>query len=194
VEFQILDINGNPPPPQMLGWKDTVQVPPGSRSTRIMFRNEGFTGTYVFHCHKLEHEDHRMMAQESVTSNTCTPETNTAFCARLGRNCGSVTANDNCGTSRTVGSCGTCTAPQTCGGGGTANVCGGGGTGGNCAPPYAQANCLSYVGGQTVVSSGGHNYFCANANCRNCATFASCAPGATGCPWGAVWTDRGVCQ
>jgi FtsP/CotA-like multicopper oxidase with cupredoxin domain len=67
VEFQILDINGRPPPPEQLGWKDTVQVPPGSRSTRIIFRNEGFTGTYVYHCHKLEHEDHRMMAQESVT-------------------------------------------------------------------------------------------------------------------------------
>ena len=56
---------------------------------------------------------------------TCTAETNTAFCSRLGKNCGSVTANDNCGTSRTVSSCGTCTSPQTCGGGGTANVCGG---------------------------------------------------------------------
>src|SRR6185436_210769 len=56
---------------------------------------------------------------------TCTPESNTAFCTRLAKNCGSVTANDNCGTSRTESSCGTCTAPQTCGGGGTANVCGG---------------------------------------------------------------------
>jgi hypothetical protein len=62
-----------------------------------------------------------------VPSNpTCTPESDGAFCARLGKNCGSVSGNDNCGNARTVGSCGTCTAPQTCGGGGTANVCGGG--------------------------------------------------------------------
>lgn len=57
---------------------------------------------------------------------TCTPETNAAFCTRVGASCGSVTANDNCGTSRTVTSCGSCTSPQTCGGGGTANQCGGG--------------------------------------------------------------------
>ena len=46
----------------------------------------------------------------------------------MGKNCGSVTANNNCGTSQTV-NCGTatsttCTSPNTCGGGGTANVCG----------------------------------------------------------------------
>jgi hypothetical protein len=33
-----------------------------------------------------------------------------------------------------------------------------------------------------------------NDNCKNCATFASCAPGATGCPWGTVWTDAGSCH
>src|SRR6185436_12342680 len=57
---------------------------------------------------------------------TCTPESNTAFCSRLNKTCGTVTGNDNCGVSRTVSSCGTCTSPQTCGGGGTPNVCGGG--------------------------------------------------------------------
>jgi len=57
---------------------------------------------------------------------TCTPETDAAFCTRLGNDCGTVTGTDNCGSSRTVGSCGTCTSPDTCGGGGTANLCGGG--------------------------------------------------------------------
>jgi peptidoglycan/xylan/chitin deacetylase (PgdA/CDA1 family) len=122
---------------------------------------------------------------------TCTAETNAAFCSRLGKNCGSVTANDNCGTSRTVSSCGTCTSPATCGGGGTANVCGGGGAA--CAPAYSNGNCLAYQQGQQV-SSGGHNWTCSNANCRNCATYTSCAPGGTGCPWGVVWTDNGACQ
>jgi spore coat protein A len=65
TEFQILDINGSPPPPEQSGWKDTVAVPNGA-TVRIIFRNETFTGTYVFHCHRLEHEDHRMMLQESV--------------------------------------------------------------------------------------------------------------------------------
>ena len=50
----------------MMGWKDTVPVHRG-QAVRIMFKNEGFTGTYVFHCHNVEHEDHRMMLQEEVT-------------------------------------------------------------------------------------------------------------------------------
>jgi spore coat protein A len=63
--FNVLDINGQPPPPFMSGWKDTVMVPPGS-TVRIAFVEESFTGTYVFHCHNLEHEDHGMMLQEQV--------------------------------------------------------------------------------------------------------------------------------
>ena len=54
----------------------------------------------------------------------CTPESNSTFCSRLGKNCGTVTGSDNCSTNRTV-TCGVCTSPQTCGGGGTSNVCGG---------------------------------------------------------------------
>jgi hypothetical protein len=50
----------------------------------------------------------------------CSPETDATFCARRGKNCGSVTGADNCGTPRTVGSCGTCASPQICGG---TNVC-----------------------------------------------------------------------
>ncbi len=53
----------------------------------------------------------------------CVPESNSAFCLRLGKNCGSVTALNNCGNSKTV-NCGSCSSPLTCGGGGTANVCG----------------------------------------------------------------------
>src|SRR6185436_15013563 len=56
---------------------------------------------------------------------SCTPESDTAFCSRLAKNCGSVTGTDNCGASRTVSSCGSCTSPATCGSGGSANVCGG---------------------------------------------------------------------
>ena len=42
----------------------------------------------------------------------CTPESNTAFCSRLNKNCGSVTALDNCRVSRTV-YCGDCTGTCT---------------------------------------------------------------------------------
>src|SRR5690606_15691942 len=41
-------------------------------------------------------------------SGTCPPESDAQFCARLGRDCGSVTNFDNCGTARTVSFCGEC--------------------------------------------------------------------------------------
>ena len=116
---------------------------------------------------------------------TCKPTT----CAAQGKNCGSIA--DGCGGTL---SCGSCTSPQSCGGGGTANVCGGGTvTGGTCEAAYNQANCLSFISG-IKVSSGGHNWTCSNGNCANCASFASCAPGGSGCPWGTVWTDAGACH
>jgi len=43
-----------------LGWKDTVQCPPGI-ITRIIVRFEGYTGKYLYHCHILEHESNDMM-------------------------------------------------------------------------------------------------------------------------------------
>jgi spore coat protein A len=48
------------PAPNELGWKDTVQCPPGV-VTRIIVRFEGYTGKYLYHCHILEHESNDMM-------------------------------------------------------------------------------------------------------------------------------------
>ncbi|HEY8208743.1 MAG TPA: hypothetical protein VIG99_14740 [Myxococcaceae bacterium] len=53
----------------------------------------------------------------------CQPEDDATFCARLGKTCDPVSADDNCGAPRTV-TCGTCTDPAVCGGGGVLNVCG----------------------------------------------------------------------
>src|SRR6185437_5480830 len=41
-----------PPKPEEAGWKDTVQVPPGTM-TRIIVPFHGYTGRYVWHCHVL---------------------------------------------------------------------------------------------------------------------------------------------
>lgn len=49
-----------PPEPSEMGWKDTVQCPPGM-ITRIITRFEGYTGKYLYHCHILEHESNDMM-------------------------------------------------------------------------------------------------------------------------------------
>ncbi len=55
---------------------------------------------------------------------SCLPELDGAFCARLGKDCGLVTAVDNCGATRTDVDCGSCTLPEVCGGGWGTNVCG----------------------------------------------------------------------
>lgn len=65
--FQVLDRNGEAPPAWEHGWKDTVSV--GSQeAVRILVRFDGFAGTYMFHCHKLEHEDRGMMGHFEVVS------------------------------------------------------------------------------------------------------------------------------
>jgi len=49
---------------------------------------------------------------------SCIPESDSAFCSRLGKNCAIVSANDNCGGARMV-NCGTCQIGQVC----SNNVC-----------------------------------------------------------------------
>ncbi len=49
------------------GWRDTVIVMPGERVTVLMpFTN--YTGTFVYHCHNLEHEDMGMMRNFEVVA------------------------------------------------------------------------------------------------------------------------------
>ncbi|RKX81284.1 MAG: copper oxidase, partial [Spirochaetes bacterium] len=62
VQFQVLDINGSPPPPEYAGWKDTVLLWPGDR-IRIIARFDSYKGIFMYHCHLLEHEDNGMMGQ-----------------------------------------------------------------------------------------------------------------------------------
>ncbi|HHH44382.1 MAG TPA: multicopper oxidase family protein, partial [Gammaproteobacteria bacterium] len=72
LEYQILDINGAPPPPQWAGWKDTFQLPPGG-TVRVIGRFDDYVSdpadvstSYMMHCHILEHEDHAMMVNWMV--------------------------------------------------------------------------------------------------------------------------------
>jgi spore coat protein A len=59
---QVLTVGRNGPQPEQQGWKDTIAVPAWS-SAEILIQWTGYKGTYVFHCHKLEHEDNAMMLQ-----------------------------------------------------------------------------------------------------------------------------------
>ncbi|MDX2131820.1 MAG: multicopper oxidase domain-containing protein [Planctomycetota bacterium] len=79
VSFQVLDrqdfiVQGGqivpisdrvPPPPEEMGWKDTVQARP-FQITRVIARFENYAGRFAYHCHILEHEDHEMMRQFEV--------------------------------------------------------------------------------------------------------------------------------
>lgn len=65
VQFQILTVDNQPPPPELAGWKDTVYVPPGV-TVRLLMQFGELTDPvipYMFHCHLLWHEDMGMMGQ-----------------------------------------------------------------------------------------------------------------------------------
>ena len=63
VQFQV--ISGGYGGSSVAGWKDTVAVDSwGSVSIKTQFLDN--TGKYVYHCHKLEHEDYAMMGQFQV--------------------------------------------------------------------------------------------------------------------------------
>ena len=63
--FQILAINGEPPPPEEAGWEDSVWVN-ADREVVIAARFDTYPAEdipYLFHCHILDHEDLDMMGQ-----------------------------------------------------------------------------------------------------------------------------------
>jgi FtsP/CotA-like multicopper oxidase with cupredoxin domain len=57
--FKVLDVGGAAPP--QVGWKDTVNVP-RKQSLRFAVRY-GAPGTWMYHCHILEHAERGMMAE-----------------------------------------------------------------------------------------------------------------------------------
>jgi len=69
IMWQVLDVNGRPPPPEDAGWKDTFKIQP-METVRVIGRFDDYVGdpdeitsAYMMHCHILEHEDHAMMTQ-----------------------------------------------------------------------------------------------------------------------------------
>ena len=64
-QFQVLSRNGGKPGAYDAGWKDTVDVRP-SEAVEIVTRFTDYPGTFLLHCHKLEHEDMAMMADFAV--------------------------------------------------------------------------------------------------------------------------------
>jgi len=65
TQFQILAINGEPPPPEESGWEDSVLVN-SEREVVIAAQFDTYVAEdipYMFHCHILDHEDLGMMGQ-----------------------------------------------------------------------------------------------------------------------------------
>jgi len=62
-DFFILSVDGQTPPVLQRGRKDTVLIGGDfNREVKILILFDEFLGRYVFHCHNIEHEDMRMMA------------------------------------------------------------------------------------------------------------------------------------
>lgn len=74
VHFLVESLDGLPVYPRT--WRDTVLVParrdrgghrvPGTARVLVDFRNPAIRGTFVFHCHMVDHEDGGMMAKIKV--------------------------------------------------------------------------------------------------------------------------------
>ncbi|MCY4365977.1 MAG: multicopper oxidase domain-containing protein [Chloroflexi bacterium] len=65
TQFQILAINGEPPPPEEAGWEDSVLVN-ANREVVIASRFNTYADNnmpYMYHCHLLDHEELGMMGQ-----------------------------------------------------------------------------------------------------------------------------------
>ncbi len=66
VSFLILSVNGQTPPPEDQGWKDTF-MPYGEGEILLKFDYDATDQfPYMYHCHILEHEDMGMMGQFTV--------------------------------------------------------------------------------------------------------------------------------
>lgn len=64
TQFKILSRNGETPPANEYGWKDTFAIASDERvKIAVTFEHKGI---YMYHCHNLEHEDFGMMAQVKV--------------------------------------------------------------------------------------------------------------------------------
>ncbi len=64
TQFKILSRNGEAPPENERGWKDSFSIEPDETvKIAIQFKHKGI---YMFHCHILEHEDNGMMGQVKV--------------------------------------------------------------------------------------------------------------------------------
>ncbi|WP_226924753.1 multicopper oxidase family protein [Georgenia satyanarayanai] len=77
VQFEVLSVDGAPPPPELSGRKDTIYTEPG-REYRLIMRFDHYANPevpYMYHCHLLRHEDFGLMGQFVVVEPGTEPPT-----------------------------------------------------------------------------------------------------------------------
>lgn len=80
IQFNVLELNGTPAPEYLKGWKDTVLVPAGSGTVKVITKFADFSDEnipYMYHCHMLTHEDGGMMGQFVVVDTANVSDINT---------------------------------------------------------------------------------------------------------------------
>jgi FtsP/CotA-like multicopper oxidase with cupredoxin domain len=63
--FQVLEMNGKAP--EYISWKDTVNLPPRSK-VKIAWMPDNRPGSWMYHCHILEHHEAGMMGHFDVVA------------------------------------------------------------------------------------------------------------------------------
>ena len=83
IHFQVLEVDGQPVNDPAI--RDTVDLPFWSGSgpypsvkVRMDFRDPNIVGTFVYHCHILQHEDGGMMGEIQVLPSPGSASTTTA--------------------------------------------------------------------------------------------------------------------
>jgi len=102
LHFQVLEVNGQPVNDPAI--RDTVDIPFWSGSgaypsvkVRMDFRDPSIVGTFVYHCHILEHEDGGMMGEIQVL-----PSAGLASTATASSSASSIAPNGNVTLKATV--------------------------------------------------------------------------------------------
>jgi FtsP/CotA-like multicopper oxidase with cupredoxin domain len=95
IHFQVLEVNGQPANDPAI--RDTVDLPYWSGTgaypsvkLRMDFRDPNIVGTFVFHCHILQHEDAGMMGEIQVL-----PSTGSVSATTVTASASSITPNAN---------------------------------------------------------------------------------------------------
>jgi FtsP/CotA-like multicopper oxidase with cupredoxin domain len=61
--FQVLEVNGKAP--DFISWKDTINLPPRSK-VKLAWMPDNRPGSWMYHCHILEHHEAGMMGHFNV--------------------------------------------------------------------------------------------------------------------------------